>query len=144
MLTFSTKGLKRRAGEESGQFYIYVMSEKGEDFFCTYRTWPFGSCAAAEINFRNVYMTITKEQIDDFIKWLSTDPFNEHTVQSNYYQNSKEVYFLLGETQIVGSRFKELINHPNVRCVDSYNNKSHSPHSLVKLFRLSVKGDFPK
>ncbi len=107
------------------------------DELCVVHTWAFSSCACYALqSFKNYCHTFTKESAEQFFHLLNTNEPSSGWLP-------EEMYFLLTSTQSNSGTFKQLVNRPCVKQVDSFTNKAHGG-AIMGLFRYSLANDFPK
>jgi hypothetical protein len=120
----------------SAGYHGWVCYVDTNSSICSIHTWAFSSCACFSLQGFNLYHAFTKEQAEEFFKYLSS-----MTPPTNWQPG--EIYFLLTHEQSRDSYLRELVAHPCVRQVDSFTNKAHGG-KLMCLFRYSKNSDFKR
>jgi hypothetical protein len=101
---------------------------------CNIQKWGFNSCAVMNLQGFGYYLT--EFDVDKMFQFL-----NEWGTTGEY--KPKEYYFLLSKRQYTTVEpLKKMVEHPNVKMLDTFTNKSHDSTG-VSLFRYSEKMDFP-
>jgi hypothetical protein len=108
----------------------------GEGRLCKVETWLFASCAVHGFKYMIGLVPWTTKLIDDLIVWLQTDEAKEQVENGWPF---REVLFCI--TQGQQTFCKALINHSNVKQIDTFTNKAHGGTRMF-LYRLSIAKDF--
>ena len=107
---------------------------EGDMRIVTITNWEMGSCACASLRGFGVWSTTwTKQRVDELVALLRTDLWGGY--------QPREFYFLITNKQRT-EILKELVEHKCVKLIDEYKNKSHKPHNIMYLYRLSLAKDF--